>query len=153
MEAPWAAAGAAAGVGVVAVVGLALPIVGAALLGAALASSAVGGILGGFLGSGTTLSTPEQLRERIIRPAVIDAQTALDAATQKAQEQIHSFCELLHQAVVLLRKPENHNRDINDMQTAIAAARKQLKGLRQRFKAVQPPTTPDASAASNAPAE
>lgn len=135
-----AALGAVAGVGLVAVVGLALPVVGAALLGAALASSAAGGVLGGFLGSGTTLVTVEQLRERVARPAVIDAQTALDGATQRARAQLDSFCEILHRAVSHLSKPESQGRDLKAMHGEIQAAQGKLKGLRKHFSAVQPKT-------------
>ncbi len=134
-----AAMGAAVGVGLVAAVGLALPIVGTALLGVALASSAAGGVLGGLFGSGTTIATVEEFRERIARPSVTQVQSGLGNASQEAVRHVEQFCRSIILATRMFDQGERKDRSIEQMVDAVMAAQRMLKPLRTKFRSVIAP--------------
>ncbi len=140
-DAKGAAMGAAVGVGLVAAVGLALPIVGTALLGAALASSAAGGVLGGLFGSGTTIATVEEFRERIARPAVTQVQSGLGNASQEAVRHVEQFCRSITLANRMFEQGDHNARSIEQMVDAVMLTQRMLKPLRTNFDSVIAPTS------------
>lgn len=134
-----AAMGAAVGVGLVAAVGLALPIVGTALLGAALASSAAGGVLGGLFGSGTTIATAEEFRERIARPSVTQVQSGLGNASQEAVSHVEQFCRSILLATRMFGQGGRKAENIEQMVNAVMVTQRMLKPLQTKFDSVIAP--------------
>ena len=136
--------GAAVGVGLAAAIGLALPVVGTALLGAALASSAAGGVLGGLFGSGTTIATVEEFRERVVRPAVAQAQGGLGNAAQDATKHVAQFCRSILLATQMFARKDSQIRNVEHMLDAVLATQKAMKPIRNRFQALVefPPQSP-----------
>lgn len=138
-DARGAAMGAAVGVGLAAAIGLALPIVGTALLGAALASSAAGGMLGGLFGSGTTIATVEEFRERIVRPSVTQAQNGLSNASQEAVNHVAQFCRSILLATQMFARKDSKDRSIEQMVDAVMTTQRAMKPLRAKFESITEP--------------
>lgn len=136
-----AAMGAAVGVGLAAAIGLALPIVGAALLGAALASSAAGGVLGGLFGSGTTIATKEEFRERILRPAVTQTQSGLSSASNEAASHVAQFCRSILLATKMFERKDSKDRSIEEMVAAVKKAKLAVKPLQSQLDLITTPPT------------
>lgn len=136
-----AAMGAAVGVGLAAAIGLALPIVGTALLGAALASSAAGGVLGGLFGSGTTIATKEEFRERILRPAVTQTQSGLSSASNEAASHVAQFCRSILLATKMFERKDSKDRSIEEMVAAVKKAKLAVKPLQSQFDLITTPQT------------
>lgn len=136
-----AAMGAAVGVGLAAAIGLALPIVGTALLGAALATSAAGGVLGGLFGSGTTIATKEEFRERILRPAVTQTQSGLSTASHEAASHVAQFCRSILLATKMFERKDSKDRSIEEMVAAVKKSKLAVKSLQSKFELITTPPT------------
>lgn len=134
-----AAMGAAVGVGLAAAIGLALPIVGTALLGAALATSAAGGVLGGLFGSGTTIATKEEFRERILRPSVTQTQSGLTTASQQAASHVAQFCRSILLATKMFERKDSKDRSIEEMIAAVKETKLAIQPLKSQFELITMP--------------
>jgi GTP-binding protein EngB required for normal cell division len=93
--------------------------VGWALAGAAL----IGGLLGGIMGSASTLDTPDALRRLVVGPILLDAEQRLRQATQAARDDLGHLCTLLQKVAEVFSGPESGRYDVARLQQTLALAR------------------------------
>jgi GTP-binding protein EngB required for normal cell division len=111
--------------------------VGWALAGAAL----IGGLLGGIMGSASTLDSTDALRKLVVAPILLDAEQRLRQATQAAREDLGHLCTLLQKVAEVFAGPEAGRYDVARLQQTLALARtrhehlgRELRELHQKIE-------------------
>ncbi len=132
-----AKAGSLVSAGAALLMGAAPTPVGWALAGAAL----IGGLLGGIMGSASTLDSPDALRRLVVGPILLDAEQRLRQATQAAREDLGHLCTLLQKVAEVFSGPDSGRYDVARLQQTLALARtrhehlgRELRELRQKME-------------------
>lgn len=110
--------------------GAAMTPVGWAVAGAAL----LGGLLGGIMGSSSTIETPDELRNLVATPILQDAEGRLSSATETSRAELSHACDLLQKVVQIFNEPNASSYDLPVIQRVVSMAEIRQKRLDQEFQ-------------------
>lgn len=94
----------------------------------------LGGLLGGLLGSGSTVDTPEALREQVTEPLLREAEQRLGRATQSSREDMARVCELLHKVIHIFTHPQASAYDVAGLLRVVSLAEVGQKQLAEELR-------------------
>lgn len=130
-------AGAGAAVGAALLTAGALTPVGWAIAGAAM----LGGLLGGFIGSASTIDSPDELDKKIVVPLTQEYQQHLANAISSYRSDFAHLCRLMEKVITIFSKPEAggyKDDQLKRMQMFIKLADEtRRKHLAARFKKIE----------------
>jgi hypothetical protein len=95
----------------------------------------LGGLLGGLMGSASTVDTPEALREQVTEPLLRAAEQRLLQATQSSREDLARLCELLRKVIQVFSDPKTGAYDLAALQRVVALAEVSQKQLADELRA------------------
>ncbi|HVG58223.1 MAG TPA: hypothetical protein VNA24_06685, partial [Hyalangium sp.] len=95
----------------------------------------LGGLLGGLMGSASTVDTPEALREQVTEPLLRDAEQRLLQATQSSREDLARLCELLRKVIQVFSDPKAGAYDLAALQRVVELAEVSQKQLADELRA------------------
>lgn len=111
-----------------------LPPVGLVMAGAAV----IGGLLGGFMGSASTIDSTEELKEKIARPVTQQYQSHLRTAIAHYRDDLAHLCRLMEKVSVVFSSPSASNYNVPAMQKLIKFADdRRQKILVPRFERIE----------------
>jgi hypothetical protein len=103
----------------------------------ALIGGLLGGLVGGLVGRGSTVDTPEALKERIAEPFLHEAQERLTQGLAESREDLARFCRLLEKAMNVFSRPEASAYDTQALHEAVRLAGLRLKHLEEQMLALE----------------